>query len=141
MKIITFAICDDIRREIGSKHSLMGVYNGDIIFNVTPDKKDSWPKRMGIGIYAAFDLEKDKPHSFTLNMKYNEKDQLLGKGKRGELDNLEKNKCTVAMVNHDFVFHEPGFIKFTYDFFDADGKKIKTFTPNFELKIRELVIK
>lgn len=141
MKIITFVICDDIRREIGNKHSLMGVYDGKINFNVTPDKKDSWPKYMKIGIFAVFDFEEDKPHSLTINMNYNEKNQLLGTAERGKPDDLEKNKCTVAVVLSDFRFHEPGSIKFTFDFFDADKKKIKTLSPDFELKISELVTK
>lgn len=141
MKIMTFIICDDIRRETGNKHSLMGVYDWKIIFNVMPDKKDSWPKRMGIAFYAVLDFENDKPHTFTLNMKYNGKEQLLGKGVKGKLDKLEKNKCTLAMINKDFIFHEPGFIKFTFDFFDADEKEIASLSPDFDLEISELVIK
>ena len=57
MKLLNFIICDDIRNELGNKHSLMGVYDDSIEFQVTPDNQNTWPKSLKVGIYAKVKTE------------------------------------------------------------------------------------
>ena len=59
MKISNFIICDDIRTEIGNKHSLIGVYDGVIEFNVPPSEIGKWPKVLKLGLFARFTTESD----------------------------------------------------------------------------------
>lgn len=140
MKIQTFLVCDDIRNEIGNKHSLIGVYDERIIFNVTPDKKDSWPKTMKIGIFTKINIENDNPHSFIFKMQYNEKEQQIGTGSINKATGTKDNKITIAIIHNNFLFSQPGSIKFTFDFFDEDKNLIQSLSPEFNLKIQELVI-
>jgi hypothetical protein len=42
MKLMNFVVCDDIRFEIGGKHTLVGVYD-DLVFNVLPNAENNWP--------------------------------------------------------------------------------------------------
>ena len=91
MKLQTFIVCDDIRNEIGQKHSLIGVYDDRILFNVTPDKKNTWPKQMKLGIFAKISFGELTPKSFSFKMKYNENDVPLGEGSIN-IKESEKNK-------------------------------------------------
>jgi len=141
MKILAFLVCDDIRNEIGNKNSLIGVYDDRILFNVTPDRKNTWPKTMKIGIFAVIALEGKDPKKFSFKMKYNEKEQLLGGGEiRFKSDDTKKHKFKVAMVYNNFPFDKPGKIKFTFEFFDKDGALIDSVSPTYELEVSELVI-
>ncbi|NQT61215.1 MAG: hypothetical protein HQ557_19790 [Bacteroidetes bacterium] len=141
MKLQTFIVCDDIRNEIGQKHSLIGVYDDRILFNVTPDKKNTWPKQMKLGIFAKISFEELTPKSFSFKMKYNENDVLLGEGSVN-IKESEKNmnKFIVAIVNNNFLFDKPGKIKFTFIFFDKSKNNIGSVSPDFELEVEELVV-
>lgn len=141
MKIKIVSICDDIRQEVGNKFSLIGTYDWRINFNVAPDKKDSWPKTMRLSLFAVIDFEEDKPHSFAIRMKYNEKEKVIGETVLSDPSGKEENKCTIVIVNNNFKFEQPGTIKFTFDFFDADKKTIASLSPDYDLKINEIVIK
>lgn len=141
MKIKIVSICDDIRREVGNKFSLIGIYDWIVNFNVTPDKKDSWPKVMRLSLFAVIDFEEDKPHSFEIRMKYNEKEQVLGEGILSDMSGKDEGKFTIALIRNNFEFAQPGTIKFTFDFFDADKKTIASLSPDYDLKINEIVIK
>jgi len=141
MKLQTFIVCDDIRTEIGKKHSLIGVYDDRILFNVTPDKKNTWPKQMKLGIFAKISFEELMPKSFSFKMKYNENDVPLGEGSLNIKESEKnKNKFIVAIVNNNFLFDQPGKIKFTFVFFDESKKDIGSVSPDFELEVEELVV-
>ena len=78
MKLLDFIICDDIRNELGNKHSLMGIYDDSIEFQVTPDNQNTWPKLLRIGIYAKVKTEdNEEVFKFKIRMKYNEKETVL----------------------------------------------------------------
>jgi hypothetical protein len=141
MKIKTFLICDDIRNEIGSKHSLIGLYDDRIIFNVTPDNKDTWPKQMKLGIFAKIDLEEDDPSSFRLKIKYNDNEQVLGEGgtKKQDKGNMKK-LLSFAFVHNNFIFEGPGSISFVFDFFHEKKEIIQSIAPDYELKVEEKIM-
>jgi len=83
MKITNDIICDDIRYEEQGKLSLMGIYEKNIIFNVTPDKKGIWPKPFSFSVFlrCRFDEEDlDKGiTSISLTIKQGETKKSLGK--------------------------------------------------------------
>ncbi len=140
MKIEYFFVCDDIRYELGNKHSIIGLYDDKIIFNVTSDQKDTWPKTMQLGVFSRINMEDDRPQSVDFKIKYNEKEKLLGKGlamakKQHRVDKV----LTFAILFHSFLFDEPGRIKFILDFFDDDKNLICSLSPDLELKVSEAV--
>lgn len=141
MKIINFLICDDIRFEIGNKHSLIGVYDGKIIFNVLPDKQGQWPKNNKIGIFAKFQLESEKPYSFSLKVFYNKKEKEIGKGLLNIDHSKSNNKITLALLHNNFEFSELGEIEFQFEFFDKGNNQIKSLIPNSTLLVEEQLIK
>ena len=59
MKIKDFIFCDDIRTEIGNKHSLMGVYGDDLKFASLPGRPMKWPINKPLGLFIRLIIEKD----------------------------------------------------------------------------------
>lgn len=147
MKLINFLICDDIRNEIGNKHSLIGVYDDSIEFSVLQEKKNIWPKSLKIGIFSRIlftnsELKKGI-HSFNLSVKYN--DELIELGSGILSDNIikqlnESNKLTIAMVNNNFVFKEEGQLNFLIKFFNNKKENIGTLNPDLSFKVTERVL-
>jgi hypothetical protein len=136
MKIISFVVCDDIRNEAGNKNSFMGVYDDNIIFSVTPDNRNSWPKTIKLGFHARILADNIKPNSFEFNLEYNQKKTLLGKG---ELHFTEKiNKIKIVVLSN-FEFKKSGTMKFVFDFFDENNNIVETINPDYELTISESV--
>ena len=141
MKIKTFLICDDIRSEIGGKHSIIGLYDDRIIFNVTPDKKDSWPKQMKLGIFLKIDFEKSKPSYFKFSIKYNDNVKPLVEGIIKKLPKeVKNNTLSLALVHPNFNFENQGKLIFYFDFLDENNKIIETVTPECELIVEEKVL-
>lgn len=68
MRIDAFILCEDIRRELGSKFSVMGILGDGIEYHDTD--ADNWPKPMNFAAYIKVILEnKDSiPDRFTINV-------------------------------------------------------------------------
>ena len=141
MKLLNFIICDDIRNELGNKHSLMGIYDDTIEFQVTPDNQNTWPKLLRIGIYAKVKTEDDEEvFKFKIRMKYNEKETVL-------LDRIltlpkikTSKKINIAFVHSAFKFENSGNITFFLDFYNQKKELIATLSPEFVFSVKEKVI-
>ena len=141
MKIHNFLVCDDIRNEIGNKHSLMGVYDDRIIFNVAPDKKDTWPKQMRLGFFTKIGLEDVEPNTFVFKIKYNDREQIVGEGEIGRKQKEKKKKSiAIAVVHNSFQFDQPGYLEFLFEFYNIDKELIGSITPDFKLQVDEVVV-
>lgn len=57
MKIIDCIVCEDIRREIGGKHSLMGVYDRYLLFPVRSSQSGRWPKLQQLSLFIRLQRE------------------------------------------------------------------------------------
>jgi hypothetical protein len=57
MKVVSFIICDDIRREIGGKHTLVGVYD-DLNFLIPVGKTVTWPMTIKLAFFCRLLIEK-----------------------------------------------------------------------------------
>lgn len=70
MKILDYIICDDIRREFGGKHTIVGAYNDRIDFLAFGTQPLRWPINKQIGIYIRFKKEDSDPSfdKFKLNI-------------------------------------------------------------------------
>jgi len=68
-------MCDDVRRELGNKMSLMGVYSGDIVFNRLPSNLKSLVFVLVLEniltsfkkIVVSLHMPKDKPTELTID--------------------------------------------------------------------------
>ncbi|EKE07801.1 MAG: hypothetical protein ACD_17C00512G0004 [uncultured bacterium] len=72
MRVIDFIVADDIRREIGHKVSLMGIYNDTIRIAAPPNA--SFPIGMRLGLYFRLLLEEQDtiPDNFLVKVFHND---------------------------------------------------------------------
>lgn len=137
MKLNNFVICDDIRTEISKKYSLIGLYDDAIIFNTTPDKKNTWPKSMRISFLINLQIDEGEIgnySSFKFVTFYNKKRIEIGSG---TIENKTANKIILPVVIPMFQFIESGEMSFCFEFSDRDGKLINTFPFEKTIKISE----
>ncbi len=59
MKFSSVIVCDDIRRELGGKHTIIGTYKGNMVFEPQEEPKKSFSKQLGFYIQ----LEKESGDS------------------------------------------------------------------------------
>lgn len=141
MKIVSFLVCDDIRNELGGKHSLMGVYSNSIEFQVTPEKKNQWPKSMRMGIFASINIEDDDRKrqitSFGLAIDYNGQKGNVAKGDFRPEDIPVSHSLNIAILHNNFVFKEAGDVRFSLEFSDSKDRILETIVPDYVLKISE----
>ena len=143
MKLDTFVICDDIRTEIGNKHSLIGTYDDLINFNATPDKQNIWPKGMKLGFFIRIILDENDINdifSFKFITNYNSvKIELV----QGIMDNkrIEKSKrITLAIVINNFKFVGPGEMDFQFDFYNENNELKTTLKIDKKIIVKETII-
>ncbi len=66
MIITDFIVCDDIRSELGSKFSLMGIYANDIKFSKVPD--EAWPIAFRLSCFIRL-VNSLKPKKYKFEIK------------------------------------------------------------------------
>lgn len=136
MKIRTFILCDDIRSEIGGKHSLIGVYKDRIIFPSGMEQKNNWPKAIKIGFYVEVEIDKKLPASFVFKrIESNDESEIL----KGDI-NISKDSKIIRMtlLHPAFIFKKSGVMRFIFEFYDKTGKKICTVSPEIDFNIEEM---
>ncbi len=135
MKVIDFTVSDDIRQEIGEKHTLVGVLPYDVNITVKPiiGEKIQWPivLKYGVFIRASLNDNEGKPTNFKLIKLLNDKelDQIEGK-----LDINTSIKYINMALSLQFNIPESGVLRFKVQFFEKD-KKIHEFIPEYNIKI------
>jgi hypothetical protein len=139
MKIIDFIICDDIRREIGNKHTLVGVYDESIDFSVEKDYYKKWPKGIKLGFFIRIALLTMMPDEFSFNMIFEDKKTEMGRGKIKQ-DSPISQRLNLIIVHNNFLFQNAGEVKFQIDFF-KNGTRIAELIPDSKLLVRESLSK
>ena len=66
MKIKSFIICEDIRRELGNKSSLMGVLSDSLNFEGA--NANEWPKVINLAAFVQISLEDVIPSDFSIRV-------------------------------------------------------------------------
>lgn len=98
MKILDFIVCDDIRREIGDKLSLMGIYNDEILFTGVAV---TWPQALRMGIYVRFVVEQRDPLPDEMTMQIRMQDAVVFQA-TGDTAGIQQERAVstqlVAMV-------------------------------------------
>jgi hypothetical protein len=59
MRVVNCIVCEDIRRELGNKHSLMGVYDCQLVFPVTGAQAGRWPKFKQLSMFIRLERERE----------------------------------------------------------------------------------
>jgi hypothetical protein len=142
MKVIDFIICDDIRKEIGNKHSLIGIYEDAIKFNVSPKDSGKWPKIMKTGFFIRIKIEdendKEKLNKFRLNINYNGKARTIAEGVINNLFNQTNAKrISLAIVFNQFNFENSGSMSVNVEFLDNANQVIHNLEMPNEIEISE----
>ncbi|MDQ7797673.1 MAG: hypothetical protein RDU76_01845 [Candidatus Edwardsbacteria bacterium] len=137
MKLVDFIICDDIRFEIGEKHTLVGLY-GDINFTQRKGQKPVLPAMIKLGIFirCIVDKKAENPDAFLLELLHDTKGKLAQV--EGALVIPEAVKyINLALVNN-YVIPDVGKIIFKLHLF-KEKKEVDCIEPvyTFEVKIIE----
>ena len=146
MKINSLIICDDIRSEVGNKKSLMGVYTKELLFTVTAEEVDIWPRDLILGMMLDFSISaelKKKAHKFKVTCSVNDVENMLGEG---EFDfppderELEGDFQMTLFAKFHYRFESCGKLSHCVKIFDVSGNEIDQATPATELLIKENII-
>lgn len=145
MKLINFLVCDDIRVEIGNKHSIIGLYDDAINFSVPVEKKDSWPKTMKLGIFvrAQFDDEKELEtiKSFQLEATLTGHKNTIAKGALNLNEKRKAKGINLAAVFEPFAFENSGDMELKLILFNEKNEIVATLERPEKLSILENVRK
>ncbi len=139
LKIIGFIICDDIRQEVGSKVTLVGVYDNAIVFTPPPGKQNvSWPISMKLGFFLKI-LREEGDHvqanEFELVISRNG-EEVLHKV-NGRIENLlDKKIVTLYFVIPAFRLTGPGEMTVEVLFKGRDDDPLRI-SPDTGMKIVE----
>jgi len=136
MKIVDFILCDDIRKEVGNKSSLIGVFDQDIKLLV-PDEsaKKIWPKPMRIGIFMRVLVENDDqiPDKFEVQFLYN--DKLFGGGGAAVMPTINRLKLINFALQHpQFPILGEGHVRFLLKLY-KDNQLIYELSPDYKMNI------
>jgi hypothetical protein len=76
MKLLDFIVCDDIRNEVGNKHTLVGVYGDTIRISAQNPNKFQWPYAMRIAFFVRLLLEgpHDRPDKLYFGCFYGDQE-------------------------------------------------------------------
>ncbi len=140
MKVQSFIVCDDIRAEVGGKHTLVGVYDEQINFRVTPDKKDTWPKVLKLGFFVKIIIEGDSAKFFTFNVELGQKKQSLLETAKIPKLKTNPDMITIVYIVNGFKIHEAGAMQFSFDFLDENKKVVDTMHVDSKLLINEVTL-
>lgn len=145
MKLHNFIICDDIRAEVGNKHSLIGVYSSGINFNITPDKANQWPRTIKrLCVFSCIGIEKadawEKINSFTIELSNEKEMTVLGETILPPKSDLIIEELNLTGAFNNLKIPSSGIYKFCIKFYDTAGKVVCDLPIERPLKVSESVI-
>lgn len=138
MKITNCIICEDIRQELGNKHSLMGVYDDSIIFKTTPDKINVWPKSKQLSFFIRLIFDKEDLSDLSyMNIESN-LNGTIEEVLRMEISFVPKTKkMNIAATIGNFTFKNKGNLCFNLKVYNQSGSIINEFLNFYSLRIDE----
>lgn len=117
MRLIDFIIAEDIRREIGNKVSIMGIFSEKMTLSPKPQ---SWPIPMRIGIFIRIHVEdKDKkPDKFSVKISINSNNVAR---MEGAISSTEKIRIIMLpLVINPLPIAGVGLLQFNFSLFSGD---------------------
>ncbi len=143
MRLKACIICEDIRREVGNKHSLMGIYDDAIIFHVPPAKKDSWPRAKNLAFFIRIVLEEGEDAASFCRARLSSR---TDGGPVNVIATADLNrrpgakKLNIIMAMNPFLFHEEGEMAFRLDLLDGDSRVSGSIPDLYTLKVAQQVL-
>jgi hypothetical protein len=143
VKIVNFILCDDIRKELGNKISLMGVYRDSIEFLVTADKANSWPRNRQMSFLLDFLISPEivkKAKNFQILITYQGKESIIAKGPMSQPQEIERNMRPIRLsllASYMYVFPSEGRLEFKVQLVDETQKVIETASPDIGFDVLE----
>lgn len=136
MKIIDFILCDDIRREVGNKRTIVGTYIDRIIFH-SAHGSSPWPTNKQIGLYATLKIEEKDPNFDAFQITFSLDQEPLGKAEGRIISaNLDISKTAVFDIVVPIVFKKAGTMTIKIQFL-MDGKVVLDSLPELAIAIEE----
>ena len=140
MRIDDFIVCDDIRREIGNKFTLVGVYGESIDFEVSKSECGKWPKNVKLGFFIRirFDNNETIPDKFSMHALFDDTDeQILGQ-LNIESKKPRQNKLNIAIVHGRFAIPKESTLSFILRLYEGDNQIEELVLP-IRIKINERI--
>lgn len=139
MKLIDFVICDDIRFEMGGKHTLVGVYS-DINIPMQKGASTKLPTVLRLSFFIRLLLDKDiTPDAFILEYYINnEKTSIPTINGKMEIDKNIRY-LNLAFSHDKFEIKNVGKLSFKLTLFNKD-KIIQIIEPDYNFDVNTIEI-
>jgi len=145
MNLINFIVCDDIRLEVGNKHTIVGLYDDSIKFPVQAGESGKWPKRIRLGIFirARFDSEGEKGQikGFRLETFLNNKSKIIAKEKLNFEEQKEAKGVNLAAVFEQFILESAGLLNIKMVLLDEKDEEVSSLNCPFQINVAEIELK
>lgn len=138
MKILDYIVCDDIRFELRSKFTLVGLYQDSINIEAEHPDDIKWPIGLRFGILLRLltgtDLPTEKESHFRFELKYNNEQVGISEG---IITINDKNSVAISLPMGPFPvnIYQPGTFTF-YLCFTQDSKEIVHLESPFPFPVR-----
>lgn len=136
MKVYDFIICDDVRREVGNKRTIVGAYIDRIVFHSAPGSS-VWPTNKQLGLYATLKIEKGDPSfdAFQIIFALDQEQLGIADGRIKSAD-LDPSKAVVFDIVVPMVFKKAGTMTIKIQLL-MDGEAVIDSLPELVIKIEE----
>lgn len=137
MKVLQFIVCDDIRHEIGNKHTLVGIYSENITFAVQQDKRGEWPKTIKLAFYVLLEVSDQLPASIEIKMTGPQGALTIGKTALDTQKIQGHKRLRLAIVNNSVRFTHEGDYCFSVTLYDSKDSEMDTEIPDYKFHVSE----
>lgn len=136
MKIFDFMVCDDVRREVGNKRTIIGAYIDRIVFQYESEESQ-WPKNKQLGLYATIKFDEEDPTFDAFKIIFAlDQDQLGVADGKIKPSNFDFSKAVVFDMVVPIVFKKTGTMTVKIQFL-KDGNVVIDSLPELVIKIEE----
>lgn len=142
MIIDTCVLCENIRFELGNKHSLMGVFDKTIRFSVSPDKVGSWPKGQQLALFIRAKGEEedeipDNSRIIVFAMQKSGKRELISFAFEPKRPKIRNYNLVINVGN--FMFEGPGEVVFTLEIQSETEDQVISPLTLYTIEAKEIV--
>lgn len=142
MKILDFIVCDDVRQEIGNKHSLMGVYNDQIVLQAKSISEFKFPMALKCAFYLRIDIENTQEELAHVDFSFKGDSIELFEGSFSLQKSFEHGRPLILVAPNIFLnFKGFGPVDIAFSVRNKAGKVVSTMKPafNFSVQFKQVV--
>jgi len=135
MQLLDWIVCDDIRMEIGGKHTLVGVYD-NLEFHKAPEK---WPINIKLSFFIRIKRLDDDMRPDRFVVEFTQDGNQSGKfDEKMGVKGSEYNLISICMVNNAFPILGPGKLNMKISFYEGERLMKAIESPyGLEIKIKK----